>query len=384
MNSTGNSKRQSNQRSRGRGRPPKRSRKSENTGRMRVSIRKASKKTIYRRATELLHNSEYNLSTIELAAKIGKNQFAFVSKEISSTEENDELKHTKESALAFYLEYDYSKRRYEGLVVDCRTRNCSIYPAYHHVREAMVECQPNNYEISESEVFVPLQDMLNKTAERLCDAVALQWEEENVRNLELIVTLGFDSSSGHTNPHQQCKNAENEDPNAQQSLFVSSMIIIQLKTVSNKYFWINPTPQSIRFCRPLRIAIQKEDDLTIIREHNRLNKEINDLMPHKFKMANGKMTKVKFNVSQTLFDGKCINIIVGNKASSRCPMCLRTAHNFGNLDDDFSPRKSSLKFGLGLLHDEIKASEHLLHISYRINLKTWDIRNHLRGNFLFL
>jgi len=58
--------------------------------------------------------------------------------------------------------------------VDCRTRNCSIYPAYHHVREAMVECQPNNYEISESEVFVPLQDMLNKTAERLCDAVALQ------------------------------------------------------------------------------------------------------------------------------------------------------------------------------------------------------------------
>jgi len=63
---------------------------------------------------------------------------------------------------------------------------------------------------------------------------------------------------------QPCKNAENEDPNAQQSLFVSSMIIIQLKTVSNKYFWINPTPQSIRFCRPLRIAIQKEDDLTII------------------------------------------------------------------------------------------------------------------------
>jgi len=38
MDSTGNSKRQSNQRGRGRGRPPKRSRKSENIDRMRVSI----------------------------------------------------------------------------------------------------------------------------------------------------------------------------------------------------------------------------------------------------------------------------------------------------------------------------------------------------------
>jgi len=54
----------------------------------------------------------------------------------------------------------------------------------------------------------------------------------------------------------------------------------------------------------LKIAIQKEDDITIIREHNCLNKEINDLISHKFKMANGKMTKVKFNVSQTLFDEK--------------------------------------------------------------------------------
>lgn len=62
-------------------------------------------------------------------------------------------------------------------------------------------------------------------------------------------------------------------------------------------------------------------------------------------------------------------------------MRLRTAHNFGNLDDDFSPKKSLLKFGLGLLHGEIKAFEH---ISYRINLRTWDVRNHLRGKILFL
>lgn len=194
----------------------------------------------------------------------------------------------------------------------------------------MIECQPESYKISESEVLVPLQEMLNKTAERLCNAVALEWDEQNLRNLELITTLGFDSSSGHTNLHQHCENAENEDPNTQQSLFVSSVVLIKLKScVSDECSWINPTPQSVRFCRPLRIATQKEDDLTIILEHNRLNKEINGLIPHKFKLENGKIVKVKCSVSQTLFDGKCINTIMGNKASSRCPICLRTAHQFG-------------------------------------------------------
>ena len=382
-----NSKRINTERDRGRGpgRPPKRRRISENTGRMRVSIEKASQSTIYRRANELLNNSEYNMATIKLAAKFGKDASASVSGETNSSEQNNLLRHTKESALAFYLEYDYSKSMYEGLVTDSNSRNSSIYPAYQIVKSAMVECQPQNYRISEIEVLVPLQKMLNKTAERLCDAVALEWDKRNLRNLELFATLGFDSSSGHTNPHQHCENAENEDPNALQSLLVSSMIIIKLKScVSDECSWINPTPQSIRFCRPLRIATEKENDLTIIREHNRLNKEISDLTPHTFKMTNEKAARVKYNVFQTLFDGKCINTIVGNKASSRCPMCLRTAHQFGNLSDDFSPKTSSLKFGLGLLHDEIKAFEHLLHISYRIKLKMWDIRNHTRGKFAFL
>lgn len=277
MNSE-NSKRIDNGRSksRGPGRPFKRKRVSENTGRMRVSIEEASKRTLYRRANELLNNNAYNMAVIELAAKMGKDKSAAVSGEASYSQENNPLRHTKESALAFYLEYDYSKNTYKGLVTDSRSRNASDYPAYESVKSAMIECQPESYKISESEVLVPLQEMLNKTAERLCDAVALEWDEQNLRNLELITTLGFDSSSGHTNLHQHCENAENEDRNTQQSLFVSSMILIRLKScVSDECSWINPTPQRVRFCRPLRIATQKADDLTIILEHNRLNKEIN-------------------------------------------------------------------------------------------------------------
>lgn len=105
MNSE-NSKRIDNGRSqsRGPGRPFKRKRVSENTGRMRVSIEEASKRTLYRRANELLN--KHDMAVIELAAKIGKNKSAAISGEASFSQENNSVRHTKESVLAFYLEYD--------------------------------------------------------------------------------------------------------------------------------------------------------------------------------------------------------------------------------------------------------------------------------------
>ena len=136
-------------------------------------------------------------------------------------------------------------------------------------------------------------------------------------------TVGFESSSGHSNPQQKCADTANKNPNPQQSLFVSSILVIGLKSRAfNDCVWINPTPQSVRFCRPLRIALEKEDNAATLREHDRLNEEIEKLIRHRFKMSNNKFVKITFNVYQTLFDGKCLNTITGNKASSRCPVCL--------------------------------------------------------------
>ena len=155
--------------------------------------------------------------------------------------------------------------------------------------------------------------------------------------------------------------------------------MIQLRNcTTGEYSWINPTPQSVRFCRPLWIALEKEDNVAT-REYNRLNHDIKSLKPHEFRMCNEKSVKVTFNMSQTMFDGKCINNIIENKASSKCPLCLRTAHEFGKLSDPFTVKKASLELGLEILHAEIKAFEHLLHISYRIQLRTWDVRKHLKG-----
>ena len=394
----------SDQKSKG-GRPPKKSRKSINSGRKRVSVENSCKRTLYNRVQELLKSND--LSVLELAAKLGRKKanvnnidegnVSSNNSDISDNvpnpdpsqnfDSNKELfRHCDESALAFFLEYDYSVNQYKALVHDTHERKTYIYPAYEFVKKEMAKCMPKNVSLSEVEVSVPLQDILNKSAERLCERICTDWSEYDLLNLELITTVDFDSSSGHTNPHQRYENIENTNKNAQESLFVSSMIVIKLRsTVSSQYSWINPTPQSYRFCRPLKLAMKKENRDVIISEHNLLSTSIRLLLPHRFKLQNGKSVKVKYHVSQTLYDGKCVNEITGNTATSRCPMCKKSVHDFGNLNDTFKvKRESNLKYGLGLLHCEIKSYEHLIHIGYRLTIQSWDVREHLKGKIYLL
>ena len=150
------------------------------------------------------------------------------------------------------------------------------------------------------------------------------------------------------------------------------------------YVYPHVTPQSVCFCRPLRVCFEKEDVVATLCEFKRLKREISSLKPYNFIMPNKESVRITFNVSQTLFNGKCVNTIVGNKVTSRCPMCLRTAHEFGNLNDDFKPNQSYLIYGLGLLHCTIKCFEHLLHLSYKKDFVLWSVGPDKKGIMLII
>lgn len=142
--------------------------------------------------------------------------------------------HTKESALSFYLEYNFSVRMYKALVSDCRARGSSLYRSYNSIDQIRKECLVLPYDLQiETEVRVTLPDILNKTSERLFYSVGTMWPEENLQNLSLIVTTGFDSSSGHGNAHQQFADENNKCSDPQQSLFVTNMAVLQLKSDLN-------------------------------------------------------------------------------------------------------------------------------------------------------
>lgn len=133
---------------------------------------------------------------------------------------------------------------------------------------------------TEKEVFVPLQNLLNKTVERLCESLALGWNEDSLLNLQFSGTVGCDSSAGHVNAHQKYCDPENDSISPMQSLFISNLLIISIHSLSGQEEWINPTPQSYRFCRTLRICSEKEDNANVTREINRMINEIKNLKQH--------------------------------------------------------------------------------------------------------
>lgn len=380
----------------GRGRPAKKKRGSMG-GRKKVPGKHVALKTQYERAQHLLKDEKYSFDIVLKAANIIKKkglQSTNNTNEDASTDNDLDMgsdgelnncistRHSEDSGLAFFLEYNYSVRGYKGLVSDSHNRKCYIYPSYYFIKEAMNKCLPQKIVNTEVEVKISLQSILNKTVERLCESIALDWDEGCLTDLEFLITLGFDSSSGHNNPHQKYSDKNNENLNHQSSLFISSFICISIKCNCGKYIWLNKTPQSVRYCRPIRLALEKEDNEATLKEYNRLNQDIENLRPHRFLLSNNKLCKVKFNVYKTLFDGKCLNTILENSASSRCPCCLKTAHQFGKLNIDFTPNSLALKNGLGLLHCLIKTFEHLLAISKRKIIEVWDVKKNLKGKLI--
>lgn len=194
------------------------------------------------------------------------------------------------------------------------------------------------------------------------------------------VSVGFDGSSAHLNPHQAYEDNANVNNASQNSLLGTSFVIIQLKEPRNNGFsWINPTPQSPRYCRLLYLQLKKETDEEIKAEYARLLKERNKLTTFRMKTSEG-IINVTFVVSFTLFDGKSVNAITKNKSTNSCPICQKTCSQFGNLDADFRPvSDQNLELGLGLLHCLIKVLEYLLQLSYRTEIKKWICRGPLQG-----
>lgn len=372
--------------SRSGGRPKKRSmagtRVSSNPGRPRkLDMHDVSYSTLNRRAHEIAE--QFDIATIQLALNIAKKN-ANVIDTIDGDDDIDSstvIPHTLESAFAFFLENDFSKAQWDRLVHDSKKQNAPIYPSYYMLDKIKKEIRPTEFSV-ENEICVqlPFQVMLNKTAERLVTAVGLNWSSIDLGDLVLLCTYGFDSSSGLKNPHQRFDQSDNITLKSEQSLFASTFTVIGLVAgSSNTRLWLNPTPQSTRFCRPLRLAIEKETDETITIENDRLQKEVEKLHPFSFILPNQTPVTVQFQVYFTMIDGKILNSVLHNSATTRCPVCSLTMDQF-NQDCDWKSNvpPSHLKHGIANLHCEIKTMEQLIKLSCRLPLQTWTIRNEMK------
>lgn len=282
-----------------------------------------------------------------------------------------------EEALLFLIENNLTKQQYINIREMSKSRNCDIYPHYQKIRECKLQCRPDGLSVTESSAQIPLQSLVNHTAKRILsyqEEVLMQIDELN--DVTLVLSYGFDGSTGQSSFKQIF--SSNTPESLDNSLFVTSIIPLKLITSHHETVWINRTPQSVRFCRPIKIEFIKETKEHILKEKNNLDMQIKNLEPLEY-FLNGRKISVKYELIMTLIDGKVLNVLTETKSSQSCPICGGNPKQFLSIKDlsslVFQPKPNSLKYGISPLHAWIRCLEFVLNLSYRLHIKKWQIRN---------
>lgn len=155
--------------------------------------------------------------------------------------------------------------------------------------------------------------------------------------LQLVASWGFDGSTGQS----QYKQKLNTDANVSDSgLFVTTLIPLQLQTVKKQIVWRNQAPQSVRFCRPLRIQFLKESEGSIRSEREWVDSQIRTLQHHSI-IQTGISVSVAYSLNLTVIDGKVLSILSGASSHQVCPICGATPTEFNKLNCEFQPISDS-------------------------------------------
>lgn len=229
----------------------------------------------------------------------------------------------------------------------------------------------DGFKVSEVEASVPLQELLAHTFKRiilLCDDVINAYcEQEHLNELSCTFegSWGFDGSTGQSLYKQKAPLDPLYDEN---TIFATTVVPLKItETGSNQILWANPTPQSFRSCRPLRIQYRKESKDLILAEKEYVEQQLKNLMPTAASTSKGFIVKTIWNLTLSIIDGKVYNIIHSTFSQLRCPICGLTSSKFNDLDLAFSKpiNEETVKNGMSPLHAFIRFLEFLLHLGYK-------------------
>ncbi|XP_050308009.1 uncharacterized protein LOC126744581 isoform X1 [Anthonomus grandis grandis] len=328
-------------------------------GRPRKSFEDSSLKTKKRRVEPLLKN--YTVEELRFATEHcmdSSNEKFSSEKKCLSTKQ----------ALALFYDIDLSVRKYNTLrsVVNALHPDC--FPSYRALLQTKKKYLPNNITVTEISAEVGLQELLQKTTDSILNISNLNICQ--VFNLKLICKWGFDGSSGHSLYKQKFESASNTD----EYMFLTALVPIKLVDSCNNVIWSNPKTNSTFYCRPIKFAFIKENPEVVRQEENAMVMSVNELKVYTTSIEN-KDLSISYEMILTMFDGSIANILSETNSCSKCIICGATPKEM-NSDTvlDKSPVTQNYRFGISTLHCWIRFFECLLHIAYRLPIKTWQVK----------
>lgn len=329
-------------------------------GRPQLPFQECSTKTKKRRVEKLVKNYSFN-------------ELSFATQQLSAPSKSvDKSKvFSPQQALALYLDLSLTERKYNILRSTVNTLHKDCFPRVAIIREYRNQLLPRSINITECSAEVNLQELLNFTVQSILKTLQDSSNLSEVALLELVCKYGFDGSSGHSTYKQKFKNPEMTD----EYLFLIALSPIQLLDKQTGHvIWANPRTSSTFFCRPIKFIFAKETSQLVLEEESKIKNSINNLSDFKIAFEE-KSLCVSYRLLLTMLDGSTINTLSNTNAAQKCFICCASPKEMNLEAVTKKPVKlENFNFGLSSLHSWIRCFECFLHISYRLPLKTWQVR----------
>lgn len=373
---------------------------SSRAGRPQKDFGTSSTKTKRRRIQQLLETTsqeELSMATEVNLRKSGKRDSAAIVKELCafSPRRGTRIKKARrcfesikreglsaDKAVALIVDANLSVHQYNTIRQQANEINNKMYPPYHKVKAAKQLCYPCDISVTETRAEVKLQSLMDHTITRLCKA-----QEEvlttigDLQSMEIIVKWGCDGAE-----QTKYKQKFSEEHCSDESLFSISIVPIQLTMEENnirKIVWQNPSPASTRYCRPIKFVFAKETVNLITTEVDKIKSEIETLSPTKI-FVNELEVLIKPTLIFCMIDGKICNAIASCASTQTCYLCGAKPKemNKKSVVTAKTVNRDFLSLGLSPLHSWIRFFECLLHISYRLDIKSWQARGDENKNIV--
>nr|XP_012566690.2 uncharacterized protein LOC105850829 [Hydra vulgaris] len=352
---------------------------------------------------KIAHLAENNHEALALASlksaatesNINKNNFIFIVKKALDPYKANEIrkimsmhepvKMKVEDALSLKIQCDLSDEQYQIIRNSSLLQNANIYPSLHKILTEKKKYYPDNMIFSETSAVCSLQSLFNHT---LCRVLSLNscnkiFSELSVKDINQHGIMhfkgGFDGASSQSLYKQKYLDTTlDEVIKNEESIFQTSIVPLKL-TVNDTVIWYNKKPSSTHFCRPVCLQYKKETNVLIKEEEERLRIEIQKLEPFVVSLESkptesSMMTAIiKYNLDLTMFDGKVINALTSTTSSQSCNVCSAkpTEMNDIKLIRSKPVNKEALFFGLSPLHCWIRCFEYILHLGYKLKIRSF-------------
>lgn len=225
-------------------------------------------------------------------------------------------------------------------------------------------------------MFIPVQALVNHTTNRLLVAqqsaldIIANSESENTTKLELLWKCGLDGSGCHSIYDIQYDEGR-YDGISEENIFSAFLCPLRLYVKgSNTLLWNNPVPSSPIYCRPLRVIFKKETATLIKSEWDSLKTEIDNLVT-----THTDNYEIHHKIILTMVDGKICQALTNTSSAATCYMSHPPTNpsSMNALDAIIAKeiRRETLSYGIAPLHLLINSMECVLHIGYRLRIKSW-------------